>query len=446
MKSLRSILLESVTVDDIFYKIGKNIIKWKYKTDSKLRDLIQTKYNNNPGNKRLVLSYAKEKLFPILPDSKEVIHRSKWDLDGLIGETEYQLMHPHYYELNKWVEQYHKRTHDVLTIFECSNSKPYGISQIRNKIYEGVYNKFSDFACISNPGIVPTILSNFYPYRYDEWDHFAESPDIAKKYIYVCASRFIQFIKKMGYKKVIVVMQSLAPQECFKYMYNENIEGCRDWLYFVNDDEQLKKYKKLYLDQFNDNPGLLAQRLPVMPAFRDRYRKLLKQAIDKSQLEEFEKLEKMIVDEDKEGIKEFNGDYDIANLLMVGNENGDFEFEIKEDEKLYNKFVDFINDYLTKEHDGEDLHERRKVVTVLDLLMDYHKGNICPDPDHEYWQMHRAMKHTYKKVGYVKVCDHCYCSQEQLEEDKEAILKTINTHKLMLIDDDRRDNPDKFNL
>lgn len=152
-----------------------------------MRDLIKTKYNNNPENKRLVLSYAKEKLFPILPDSKEVVHRSRWDLDGVIGETEYQLMHRHCYEVNKWVEKYHKRTHDVLTIFECSNSKPYGISHIRNTLYEGVYNKFSDFACLCNAGVVPTILSNFYPYRYDEWMHISETPDIISKYIYIYA-------------------------------------------------------------------------------------------------------------------------------------------------------------------------------------------------------------------------------------------------------------------
>ena len=119
---------DSPTSDNaIYYKIGLH--KWLWAKHFKSRfETINRKYNISGSNKRAgIIRYAKDVCTKILPDAQEIIHRDKWDLDGLIGETEYQLMHPHYWTLTSWILKSLKRKRDVLTIFECSNSKPYVI-------------------------------------------------------------------------------------------------------------------------------------------------------------------------------------------------------------------------------------------------------------------------------------------------------------------------------
>lgn len=215
--------------------------------------------------------FAKKKLYPLMNENDEVIPRSQWDLDSLVGVTEKQLFHPHYDLIKKHIFKHHKRQHDTLVIFECSNSKPYKENRIL-KQYATKYKDLCDFACISNPGIIPLEFSNYYPYRYDEWDHFEETQEIEDLYVKVNTERFFEYVNHFGYKKVIVFMQHPKPRRLFDEMADtRGIEVIN-----VIDEDFTNQVMDEYLPRFKGSRGLIYSRLIGLKPVREKFDDIVK--------------------------------------------------------------------------------------------------------------------------------------------------------------------------
>lgn len=456
-------LLESTsspTSDNaIYYKIGEHKWLWVSKAPAR-RDSLMKKYHISGDHDRAgIIRFAKATTPKLLPDEQEIIHRDKWDLDGLIGETEYQLMHPHYWTLTSWILKSHKRKRDTLTIFECSNSKPYVISRQRKALYLDKYRAFTDCACIANPGIVPLEYSQFYPYRYDEWNHFAEKPDIVEKYMWVCAARFLAYIKKLGYKHVVVVEQTPYMQQWAQMLYDENIEGCKDWLHIVNNPQFEKRLIAKYKAKFGGSVGLVHNRCLGLPMFVERYQKLLKQTLPADQQKDFDELVKILDIESnterKEKLAEFNKEHDVEEYEPEVGTTDTFKLldidEITSQEKVagYEKYVKkFLNGLekaYTEAKKDEKWHKHRVVFTVLDLLIDKNDNKLIDDPDTEYWNIWKAVHNLCDDNDDIKQLNsYCYCYKPLMDDlDKETVQKYCNKLGITAFWDDRRKSPDK---
>lgn len=451
---------DSPTTDNaIYYKIGMHKWNWVSK-NNKNKDRLVRKYNISGSNKRNgIISWAKDTMTPILPDKEEIIHRDKWDLDGLIGETEYQLMHPHYWTLCSWILKSHKRKRDVLTVFECSNSKPYVTSKIRKHIFTDRYRAFSDMACMSNPGIIPLEHSQFYPYRYDEWDHFAEKPDIAKKYTWVCAARFLTYIKKLGYKHVIIVFQTPYTQEWAQMLYDENIENCQSWLHILNDKRFDKTMYEKYKGKFHSR-GLIHNRLLILPEVTERYQRLLKETLNAEDKKEFEKLVDILNTKSKtekeRELEKFNEEHDVEpyeptkgttdTFGMLGVDTATSKSKVDKYESYVKKQLDGLAEaYEEAQKDDKKWHTHRVVFTVLDMLMDKNDDKLIDDPDTEYWNMWKAVHDVCdNNKDIVKLNSYCYCYKPLMDDtSKKDVQKYCNKLGITQFWDERRRNADK---
>lgn len=411
----------------ILYKIGK------YKFNSRrnsLSDETLKKYDINKDNPRSgIIRWMKDVTAKLLPDNEEIIHRKYWDLDSLNGETEKQLMHLDYWTISQYIIQNHKRKHDVLTIFECSNAKPYASNRIIKNVYLDKYGAFTDFACMSNPGVIPMEFSHFYPYRYDEWDHGAENDDIADKYCKINKYRFINYVKALGYKHVIIVMQNPHTQICFDSAYNENINNCQSWMHIVTNDEFRKKIEKKYASKFDYNKGLMIQRTMLFPLVRERYERTLKSCLKAEDKKNFTKLLTLIKDDDKDGIKEFNKELGWNPInYETGIKNANFERltgKDSVDESKVNKYKKFvegeIEDIINKAKEPEDGFYKGCIYnTTLDWLLKYYKDKSIDDPDTEYWNMYAALNSI---EGLECFCDYCFCIKDLCDKFKIKMSK-----------------------
>jgi len=279
--TLSEYLIESTgTSDDsIYYRIARNIWNWKIKT-AKSDSIFNTikKYNIKKSDPRPgLISWFKDN-YPAIPDkSMEVIPRSKWDLDGLVGQTENQIMHPHYDDIVRYHCTYPDKRHDVLIIFECSNKKPYNDDS--SKIpYLRIFDDCCDFAN-ADYGLIPYAFCELYPYRYDEWDHYSEGEYGSWWYREVSKINFKIFMDAWGYKRAIVVMQNPHPRQFLKEIKENNLFGWGDKLDFVTDDEFDKEIKRKHSSEFGSN-GLIITRMLRLPETNLKTCKLVKKALE----------------------------------------------------------------------------------------------------------------------------------------------------------------------
>lgn len=452
MKSLFKFILEEAPKTDnaIYYRLGKNKYSWVGKRNDR-REPVDRKYGTNGGKSREgLIRYAKGEMPKILPDEKEVVHRKYWDLPGLIGETEKQLLHPAYWNLTEYIQKYHKRHSDILTIFECSSAKPYSTSSFLSRFIKR-FNGLSDFACISNPGIVPMEYSHFYPYRYDEWDHFAEKDDIADKYVKVNIGRLIKYKKELGYKHVLVLMQHPSPQKAIDIMYDKNIENCRDWLHIISNDNFRKTLKEKYYSKYNNNMGLLYTRTMGTTYTMDTYIRYLNKYLDSNGKDMLKDI-KDLMDEysgstlDKK-LSEYRKEHDLPDIdLQYGADNkwsvlGPADI----DKDMIGKFNKFIKSKLDnfKISSSEDYHNDRIYFTVLDMLIDfYNKPDYIKDPDLLYWTMKKSLDDYMKSNNNLKrIYEYVYYLDSSLDElkiKKTDIIKDANKIGVLQTDDKRK--------
>ena len=443
MITLYDYILEQnhVTSDNaIYYKIGKYRFNWG--ANRKRHPALIKKYNISKSDPRPgIIRYAKDTSAKILPDKDEVIHRDKWDLDGLNGETEFQLLHPDYWTLEQFILKDFKRKRDILTIFECSNVKPYSYKALFRNTWQK-YALWTDFACMSNPGVIPMEYSHFYPFRYDEWDHFAENDDIADKYCKVNASRFIHYIKEMGYKHVIIVMQHPHTQKLFDDLYNDNVEGAKNWLHIVTDSHFHSENKRKNLSKFDGSNGLLISRTMGLPyTFKCFERELAKHlnAEDKKKLDEFKKLawdgdEHAKSASQKEELNKWlkeNGYEEIDYMRPAG---GSFKRlgEDDVDASLVSSYKKWIENTFLPEYENDiekkDFKEKESwyqsytedktglAFTTLDLLLKYNKDKEFTDPDTQYWSMKKAIKEIASSHHLDNWKEYCWWSEDVLKD------------------------------
>lgn len=451
---------KSPTSDNaIWYRLG--IHKYKWAANASRREKWNKKYNISQNDPRAgIIRMAKDIMVKPLKSNQEVIGRGDWDLDGLIGESEKQLLHPDYWTMSQYIYDVHKKKHDVLTIFECSNAKPYSTQSIVKHNFFDKYDYFTDFACISNPGVIPIEYSHFYPYRYDEWDHYAEEPDIAEKYCKVCSARLVHYVKTMGYNHVLVVMQNDHPQTLFNQMWKDNTADCHDWLHIVTNDSFRKKYHK------KKDPilgkGLAIQRMQASPELRDHYERVLHSVLDQSQEKDWKDLMKILnklySDEHKnEGKKELEAWREEKDLHPVDTNQGKVKAfkRLSPDSNVdsgkvqtYLKFIEKVaNSIEEKIEDAKKEEKYHKTIayTVLDLLLMYHEDKELKDPDTEYWNMKAALnKYNNSDLINLKDYDYCYYFKSGLdgcEIKEEDLLKQLD--KLQVIQKDRAKEQNK---
>lgn len=376
----------------------------------KIRDNYKiNKQNPQPG----VIRWMKDTSEPFIPDSKEYIHRKDWDLPKLIGETELQLMHNDYYKMAKYISTL-KPEHDILTVFQCSSKKPY-YDNHAYKRWVKYFGDYTDFACISNPGIVPFEFSAYYPYRYDEWsipneEKLKEIIDMSNKYRIVNMCRFIKYIRDKKYRKVLVSINNPFKQWIFDEMYKKNIYNAKDWMVIVTNDSLRTNVKK----QYPQMGGMIFTRMMGFKSYLHRYVKCMREVIDKDKLPEFNKKYKEILGSLSEDLDAHNCEFLTESVLndnpkiMKHVEYGDFlkKFKEKIKDNMENGNID----------KGENnLYYKSYYWTALDLLIMAMNGNLVEDIDKEYEDM---VKDLIKDPDFVTIGDFVFCYKPLMKVDK----------------------------
>lgn len=389
LKENTDIITESISDDSIWYRTGILHLNWLMPAQSKKiidRFGIQKK-NPRPG----VIRYMKHDNPPLPPDSEEMFKRSTWDLDSLVGETEGQLMHDVYYKAANYVLKNHPRKHDILTIMQCSSKKPYSEHATNKSNYYVPYGDFTDFACISNPGIIPIDMSQYYPYRYDEWNIPAEERlneiiDMTKKYRIVNMCRLIRYKKEMGYKHVIVLINNRFKQWIFDEMYNKNIAGAKDWMHIVTTDSLRDRISKHYPQL----KGLQDTRTNLLPETRDKYASILKSLVSERDSKEVARIahERKANAHIKESL--INEDYTIKSGISYADFLKKFKAEVADN--MSNSKVDKGNN---------NLYYKSYYWSILDLLLLAMDGDLVEDIDGEYWKLAKLLDDDkdFEKIG-----------------------------------------------
>lgn len=420
---ISNILESSLSDDSVYYKIG---LHKYYILNSENKRKKKEKYNIAGSHFREgIIQYIKDITPRILPSSKELIPRKDWDLKNLWGETEYQLMHPHYWLVGDFLAHHFKRKHDILTIFECANKKPYASQPVYKNNYTKWYRGFSDMLCNSWSGLVPMEYCNLYPYRYVEWNHGEDKPDITNKFIWNNIARVLKYKKAYGYKHIIVCMNTKHHMEWALKMYKENIEGCKDWLHIVLDDQFRNSIEDKMLRKFDGNKGIMTQRLLITDEVRDRYARILKSLLSTEEKKAFNKIQSIqdidSSDEKEEALNKFNEEYHIEPYDMtIGFKEkikklDPYDYTTQEavdkNKNYLKQLLQELPDHYKQAQKDKHYHTHRVIFTVLDLVMDQVKNKIQDDPDIEYWNMHRAIHEFIKdnKNDIVAINSYCFC-------------------------------------
>lgn len=428
MRNLTQFINESTDISDneIWFRLGIARLQWMHQKDAK--KFIKNNKVTKSNLRKVVIDYMKE-THPALPkDSEEFIHRKDWDLDSLIGETEGQLMHKDYYKMANYILDTNKPKHDTICIMQCSSSKPYMSNPIYDNNYFSVYGDYVDFACLSNPGVIPIHYSRLYPYRYDDWNTKREpSEDILKitnmnyKYHMVCLCRILRFYKKSGYKYVIGLFNHPFENWMVETILNYNLENAESWLSVVNSEEIRDRIVKQN-PGFKKNVGLLYSRLMLQPKFRKRFERLLRANLKGDELKSFNKT---IQDRDE--------------YLKSHSSKPTNESMKKPEYKMLNK-LDF-NGFLNKFKDSIKTNEVKKSSknylykqcywSLLDLLLLEMDGNLIEDIDKEYWEWMEKME---KEKDFVKIGGFLFAYKPLLDKydiSHEDIIKDANDLKLL---------------
>lgn len=242
--------------NELRYHLGLTQYSWMEPANR--RRVERNMQITNENKREKIIEWMRRSAFPILPDSLECIHREDWDLEALNGVSEEALNHPHYDIWWDYIYKNHKPRHKVLLVFECSNKKPY-FASAPHRYYINRYNEFCDFASIDY-GIQPWEFVNMYPSRWDEWDHYKETPHMQYLYSEKTKQRILEYHRRFPqYEKMIFYCQNKHPQRPVDELWEANTDNFRDWAIIVSNDE----YHEGLLPanpSFKNNPGMLVKR------------------------------------------------------------------------------------------------------------------------------------------------------------------------------------------
>ncbi len=387
-----------------------------------------------------VLRYAHDKLQPIPDGANEVIPRSQWDMDSITGVTEAQLMHPAYHKVMSHYFRNNKKKHDLLTVFQCSAKKPY-TDNFRYKLFQKYAGDFSDFACMSSPGIIPFSVCELYPFRYDEYapmeeEKLDEMVDMFGKYFIVNACRAVHFVKMMHYKHVFVI----CPYERRRVIYDEilrtNAGNAKDWLVILTDDTLRNNIKKSY-PKLKDNPGVLTQRIWTTPPLHNRYAKEMRKLLSGDDLKKFDELfkeyhptrtnESVTESIDAAMMEEWMED----TFDMIA-ESFDTKDLIKENPTIhdtldYQSFIKKFKDHIKDNMENPDVDKGKNnkyyksyYWTALDLMIMAMDGDLVDDVDIEY---QRFIDKLVKDEDFEHIGGFLFAYKPLLKNDKLSIHK-----------------------
>ncbi len=142
----------------------------------------------------------KEKLW-VIWDGKELL----WSGDGkeyLRGVGLKYLLHPAFEEgYRKILDKYKPmKKYKLLLILPCSYGKPYSQSYIHyfllKTIKETGYYEQIHQLIVTNAGVVPRELDEYYPYVAYDWNPQYETLEIKEKYVEVLAKRLKGYLEK----------------------------------------------------------------------------------------------------------------------------------------------------------------------------------------------------------------------------------------------------------
>lgn len=416
MISLYNFIFEDVYVGSSDKSVYKRLAQHKFNHLSPdAQDKLKNKYPGIPKNTDSLIKWFKEANGKLVPKDLEIISRSDWNQLEQVGEIENSLMSPHKWTYFDYIcKNPRPKKNKILTVIECSNSKPY-CQDSSKQWYFSRFRSFTDFACGAY-GIVPEEYSQLYPVREDEWAHSDESESVAFKYNLISCNRGYEYIKAMGYEKVIVFFQNPAPEEFMKWM--KNMPDMKDKLIYVVTPEFVDKLKRKYPQLGN---GLIVTRMVGLPDTHKRYMSCLKKCLSGEELERFKEIEKLVLDEDKSGQKkwceETNAKFDIKpyetdkpywenKLGKSGVPLHSYESDVTQEQvSEYKTWLKKWAEEQSKKKIDKDTkwEEERLIFTPLDLLIDIYKlGPKNPkklDIDKLYWNMMKAIEEVKDEIG-----------------------------------------------
>ncbi len=142
----------------------------------------------------------REKLW-VIWDGKELL----WSGDGkeyLRGVGLRYLVHPAFEEGYKKILNNYKprKKYKLLLILPCSYGKPYSQSYIHyfllKTIKETGYYDHIHQLIVTNAGVVPRELDEYYPYVAYDWNPRYETPEIKEEYVKVLSRRLRGYLEK----------------------------------------------------------------------------------------------------------------------------------------------------------------------------------------------------------------------------------------------------------
>lgn len=256
----------------LYYRMGRFKFDWKSRSETKQFQSVIDKYNIRGSNARKgIVDWQKDVAYPLCPDELECIHRKDWELDILEGVSEDALNHPHYDLWWDYIYNHHKPRHKILTVFECSNQKPYCyVGSLR--YYAHRWNDYSDFASMDY-GIQQWEFVNMYPSRWDEWDHYKEDSRMQYLYAEKTKERILEYHKNFPqYDKIIFICQNDHPQRPVNELWEDNTNKFRDWAVILTDDEFRKGARRANPDM---GMGIFIQRTLNFDYTHKKYADLL---------------------------------------------------------------------------------------------------------------------------------------------------------------------------
>lgn len=370
--------------EDLLYRLGTYCLN----ALPPIRLNIHKKRYGVPGTGRPgVLKYCQTEHAPLLDESEEFIPRTQWDLNGLVGETEYQLMHPDYYRGINEVFKHHKRKHDILTIFQCTSKKPYNTTRPWKSGFVQWFDKFSDFACISNPGIIPFEWSAHYPFRWDEWNVQAEKRlkpiiDMTHKYRIVNSCRMLRYKRVMGYKYIITYVPNMMKNWIFDNAIIHNIDGAREWCKVSVTPELTDQLVARYPHM---KRGMVASRIPALDSPHMSYANALRSCVAPERRPELEQAIRAKVDACRSTTRK-DSIIDISAHEYPYVADGTYQvLETLPYKEIKDRFIESL-----ATADGQYLY-KTKYWTRLDILLLGLNNNLIEDIDGRYWDLKKEL-------------------------------------------------------
>lgn len=365
---------------------------------NRAKEYVKKYHITKENHRQKIISMVKQRMAPIIKQSEEVIPRSKWDLDSLVGETELQLMNPHYYEAaNKMLDR--KPKHPILTLFQCSAIKPYYENKNWSKLYMDWAHEWSDAACISNPGIVLWDYSDKYPYRYDEWSIPAEKTlkeilNMTHKYRIVNMCRFIRMMRKLKYEHVFVMIPNPMKDWIFEQIIKHDIDGLGDKIKLVI-TEQIRKEAKKGNEHMG---GLVNSRIGGWGGPKKHYISLLRKYAKPKDKDHFDEVT-------KEQLAKVNHKNEALEMGDMWDEIFEREYITESVKRPEYKIKDITASEVLKTFKNSDTIQKRMedkgrvdkgenrlfyksyYWSLLDIILYVLDGNLVEDIDKLYWDL-----------------------------------------------------------